>query len=93
MNNGDFDAGMLRDTTAAKWESPGLRVPHASPNLPPYTITAGKRVTEQQFNRLRAAFLNLGAKNPEHETVVRAPHKGYDGFIPAATPRTTWSEN
>lgn len=43
-----------------------------------------RRVTEQQFNRLRAAFLKLSAKNPEHETVMRALDKGYDGFVPAS---------
>lgn len=80
VHSGEFDAGILKDTTAAKWTQQGLRVIYASPELPPYNITVGKRVTDQQYARLRAAFLKLNSKNPEHEQVMRALDKGYDGF-------------
>lgn len=42
MNN-DFDAGILKDTMAYKWEGKGLRILHSSPALPPYNIVASKK--------------------------------------------------
>jgi phosphonate transport system substrate-binding protein len=80
VHSGDFDAGILKDTIAAKWKSQGLRVLYASPELPPYNIAVGPRVSDRQFARLQAAFLKLNAGDPAQEKVVLALDKGYDGF-------------
>lgn len=80
--NGDFDAGILKDTTAYKWEKKGLRVIHASAALPPYNIAAGKHVDDATLEKLRAAFLALDPNNPQHAEVIQALDSKYSGFAP-----------
>ncbi len=78
--NGDFDAGVLKDTMAYKWEGKGLRILHSSPELPPYNIAASKNVDKKLLAQIRQAFLQLDANNPEHLKVIKALDKKYDGF-------------
>ncbi len=80
--NGDFDAGILKDTTAYEWERKGLRVIYKSPELPPYNIAVSKRVDEPTRNALRQALLRLDLRNPAHRSVVEPLDKNYDGFAP-----------
>lgn len=79
MNN-DFDAGILKDTMAYKWEGKGLRIIHASPALPPYNIVASKNVSKEMLKELQRIFLSLDKNNPEHLKVIKAIDKKYDGF-------------
>ena len=78
--NGDFDAGVLKDTMAYKWEGKGLRILHSSPALPPYNIAASKNVDKKLLAELRQAFLALDGNNPAHLKVIKALDKKYDGF-------------
>ena len=78
--HGDFDAGILKDTTAFKWESKGLRILYSSPNLPPYNITVSKSVSKDMQKKLTRAFLNLDGKNTKHLKIIKALDKKYDGF-------------
>lgn len=78
--NGDFDAGILKDTMAYKWEGKGLRILYSSPNLPPYNITASKNVDQKLLAKIKQAFLNLDGKNPEHLKIIKALDKKYNGF-------------
>jgi phosphonate transport system substrate-binding protein len=78
--SGDFEAGILKDTTAYKWEGKGIRILYSSPDLPPYNIAASKRVDPVTLKKLREAFLNLDAKNPQHLIVIKSLDKKYDGF-------------
>ena len=80
--NGDFDAGILKDTTAYEWERKGLRILHASPPLPPYNIAVSRRVDEPTRNALRQALLRLNPRDPAHRNVVESLDKNYDGFAP-----------
>ena len=77
---GDFDAGILKDTTAFKWQNKGLRILYSSPQLPPYNIAASKNVDEQTLEQLKAAFLDLNPENPEHLAIIKSLDKKYDGF-------------
>lgn len=77
---GDFDAGILKDTTAYAWEKKGLRIIHTSPELPPYNIAVSQRVDEATFQALRKALLALDPKKPAHAPVITALDKSYDGF-------------
>jgi phosphonate transport system substrate-binding protein len=77
---GDFDAGILKDTTAYKWQDKGLRILYQSPDLPPYNIVASKRMDDVTYTKLQSAFLDLNAKNPEHMKIIKALDKKYDGF-------------
>jgi len=81
---GDFDAGILKDTTALKWEKKGLRILYASPALPPYNISVSSKVDEGTLKSLKKAFLNLNPGNPEHMKIIKALDKKYDGFAPTS---------
>lgn len=78
--NGDFDAGILKDTTAFKWQGKGLRIIHESDPLPPYNIAASKNVSPAVMVKLKKAFLALDINNPEHAIVIQALDKHYTGF-------------
>jgi len=78
--SGDFDAGILKDTMAFKWEDKGLRILYSSPALPPYNIAASKKVDAETLAALRKAFLSLDGNNPEHLKIIKALDKKYDGF-------------
>lgn len=78
--NGDFDAGILKDTMAYQWEGKGLRILAASPDLPPYNIAAKGNIDDDTFAKLKDAFLSLDKNNPEHLKVIKAIDKKYDGF-------------
>ena len=82
--NGDFDAGILKDTTAFQWEKKGLRIIHTSPELPPYNIAVGRQVEEPLRRAIQAALLRLNTANPEHLVVIKAMDENYDGFVPAS---------
>jgi phosphonate transport system substrate-binding protein len=82
--SGDFDAGILKDTMAYKWQGKGIRIIYESPDLPPYNITASRNVSPKTVAELRRAFLSLNAKNPEHLKVIKALDKKYDGFAPTS---------
>ncbi|MGW8246521.1 MAG: PhnD/SsuA/transferrin family substrate-binding protein [Acidiferrobacterales bacterium] len=82
--SGDFDAGILKDTMAYKWQGKGIRIIYQSPDLPPYNITASRDTSPQTVAELRKAFLALNAKNPAHMKVIKALDKKYDGFAPTS---------
>jgi len=82
--SGDFDAGILKDTMAFKWQGKGIRIVYQSPDLPPYNITASQDTSPQTVAELRKAFLSLNGKNPAHLKVIKALDKKYDGFAPTS---------
>lgn len=82
--NGDFDAGIVKDTTAWQWEGRGLRAFHHSPELPPYNIAVSRRVDDALAGRIQQALLRLTAANPQQAAIIRALDPSYDGFAAAA---------
>jgi phosphonate transport system substrate-binding protein len=78
--NGDFEAGILKDTMAYKWQGKGVRILYSTPDLPPYNIAASKNVDDETLNQLQKAFLKLNGKDPAHMAVIKALDKKYDGF-------------
>jgi phosphonate transport system substrate-binding protein len=79
--NGDFDAGILKDTTAYQWEKKGLRIFYASPDLPPYNIVVSRNVDEALYQAVKRALLKLDPQQPEHLKVIKALDPTYDGFV------------
>jgi len=77
---GDFDAGILKDTKAFKWENKGLRILYSSPHLPPYNIAVSRNVSPEMKKKLTRAFLSLDVANPAHKVVIKSLSKKYDGF-------------
>jgi len=82
--NGDFDAGILKDTSAYQWQEKGLRILHASPELPPYNIVVNKKLKPGAIAAIQAALLKLDVKNPAHASVIKALDASYDGFAPVS---------
>lgn len=82
--SGDFDAGILKDTTAYEWERKGLRILHASPELPPYNIVVSHRTSDEIYNAVRHAFLGLDPANPAHARVIKSLDPSYSGFAPTS---------
>ena len=82
--SGDFDAGILLDSTALTWSRKGLRVLHTSPLLPPYNIAVSAALGQGITERIRAALLRLDVSNPDDAKVLRALDPRYTGFAPTA---------
>jgi len=82
--SGDFDAGILKDTTAYDWQDKGLRILYSSPPLPPYNIVASSKVDARLYQQIRRAFLDLDIGNPAHKAVIQALDDDYDGFAPTS---------
>ena len=78
--HGDFDAGILKDTTAFKWKDKGLRVLYSTPDLPPYNVAVSKNVNQDLMDKITEAFVTLDGDNAEHLKVIKALDKKYNGF-------------
>lgn len=78
--NGDFEAGILKDTKALKWKNKGIRIIHSSPHLPPYNIAASSKLSPKQRKLIRQALLDLDINNPKHKKIIKALSSKYDGF-------------
>lgn len=78
--SGDFDAGIVKDTTATAWERKGLRILYSSPELPPYNISAKADMDGALLEKIRKAFLALDSQNPQHREIISALDPSYDGF-------------
>ena len=76
----DFDAGILKDTMAFKWEGKGLRILYATPDLPPYNVAVSGDVGPKLLAKIKKAFLDLDGDNPNHLKVIKALDKKYNGF-------------
>ncbi len=82
--HGEYDAGILKDTMAFKWQGKGIRILYSSPQLPPYNIAARGKLSRKLIARLRKAFLALDRNNPEHRPIIKALDNKYDGFAPTS---------
>jgi len=76
----DFDAGILKDTTAYAWQEKGIRILHSSPDLPPYNISARDGLDAKLLNKIQTAFIQLDINNPKHKPVIEALSPSYTGF-------------
>jgi phosphonate transport system substrate-binding protein len=78
--NKDFDAGILKDTIYEEFAPKGLRKIYTSPPLSSYLFAVSDRLPPATVKKLRSAFLELKATNPEGAAVLKELDKGYDGF-------------
>jgi phosphonate transport system substrate-binding protein len=76
----DFDAGILKDTMAYKWQGKGIRILYESPDLPPYNIAVSRKIDDKLFKILQDAFLSLDMNNPKDREIIHALDKKYNGF-------------
>jgi phosphonate transport system substrate-binding protein len=82
--NGDFDAGIVKDTIAEKFASQGLRVIYTSAPLPSYVFAVNKNLPPRTISKLKKAMLELKPNTEEHKAILTAIESGYDGFEVAA---------
>jgi phosphonate transport system substrate-binding protein len=80
---GEFDAGILKDSTARRSQGQGLRIVYTSPPLPGYAIAAGRHVPAALRRRVRDALLALNGDDPQERVVIKALDASYDGFAAA----------
>ncbi|WP_028484659.1 PhnD/SsuA/transferrin family substrate-binding protein [Thioalkalivibrio sp. ALE17] len=80
--SGDFDAGILKDTAAYRWEGEGIRILHASPYLPPYVIAARAGLDPDLRERVRDTLLAANPDDPASGPALRALDENYNGFAP-----------
>lgn len=78
--NRDYDAGIVKDTMAYKWEGRGIRVVYRSPELPPYNVAVSNKVSAGLGRDIRSAFLRLRLDRPADRDVIQALDKNYTGF-------------
>jgi phosphonate transport system substrate-binding protein len=81
---GKYDAGILKDTMAYKWKNKGIRIVYSSPDLPPYNIAASSKVSPAMLAKLKDAFMSLNTNTSEHQAIIKALDKNYDGFATAS---------
>lgn len=79
--NGDFDAGILKDTVAVEFAPKGLRVIHVSPPLAPYLFAVSRELPPQTVAKLKNAMLALSSRTPESKAALLALDPAYDGFV------------
>lgn len=82
--NGDFDAGILKDTVAEKFAAQGLRVIHTSPPLPSYVFAVNKNLPPKTIALLKHAMLELKDDTDENKAILTALEQGYNGFEAAS---------
>lgn len=82
--HGEYDAGILKDTMAFKWQGKGIRILYHTPDLPPYNIAASSNIDKELLSKLKQAFLSLDIKNPKHQRIIKALDEKYDGFAPTS---------
>ena len=81
--NKDYDAGILKDTTAFNWQKKGIRILYSSPELPPYNISVSKNISARLFTRIQHAFTALNENNSKHRVAIKALSENYNGFVTA----------
>ena len=78
--NGDFDAGIIKNTIVDKFADKGLRVIYTSVPLPSYIFAVNKNLPARTITKLKKAMLALKADTDEHKAILTAIENGYDGF-------------
>lgn len=76
----DYDAGILKDTMAYKWQNRGIRILYASEPLPPYNITATAQLDHTLLSQIQAAFLRLNPNGAQQQKIIKALDPNYTGF-------------
>lgn len=78
---GDFDGGILKDSTAEEFKGRGIVVVGSTPPLPSYIFAVHPGMPVAVRNQLRDALLALNKTTPDKTATLEAFDKAYDGFI------------
>lgn len=78
---GDFDGGILLNSTAETFKSKGIVVLDSTEPLPSYIFAVHPGMPVATRNQLRDALLALKKNTPENIATLEAFDKAYDGFV------------
>ncbi len=78
---GDFEGGILKDSTADDFKDKGIVVIGSTPALPSYVFAVHPSMPVSMRNKLRDAFLSLKKDTPVGAVTLDAFDSSYDGFV------------
>lgn len=78
---GDFDGGILKDSTADDFKDKGIVVIGSTPPLPSYIFAVHPSMPANTRNKLRDALLSLKKDSPVGTVTLEAFDSTYDGFV------------
>ena len=78
---GDFDGGILKDSTAEEFKGRGIVVVGSTPPLPSYIFAVHPDMPVAVRNQLRDALLALNKTTPDKTASLEAFDIAYDGFM------------
>jgi phosphonate transport system substrate-binding protein len=78
---GDFDGGILKDSTADDFKGRGIVAIASTAPLPSYVFAVRPQVPATLRQRLRDALLALKKDTPDHAATLEAFDNAYDGFV------------
>lgn len=78
---GDFDGGILKDSTADEFKGRGIVVVGSTAPLPSYIFAVHPGMSVAVRERLRDALLALNRRTPDRAATLAAFDKAYDGFV------------
>lgn len=82
--HGEYDAGAVMESVAARHERDGLVAVAVSPAIPEFNISAARDLDPGLAERLQRALLGLSRATPEGAAVLEALAADYTGFAAAA---------
>lgn len=81
---GEHDAGFIKESTAVRFRSQGLRVVASSRELPAIPLIARQGASKQLVESVRTALVKLDRKNPQHSRILDQWDNEYrNGFVAA----------
>lgn len=82
--HGEFDAGAVMESVAARYAAEGLIALAQSPPIPEFNICASRDLEDELRARLGAALLALSRKSTDGAAVLDALYPDYTGFVQTA---------
>lgn len=82
---GEYDAGFIKESTALRFRSQGLRVVASSCELPSIPLIARPGASKQLVESIRKALVRLDRQNPQHRRILDQWDNEYrNGFVSAS---------
>lgn len=79
--NGEYHAGAVMESVAARYLPEGLEILAQSPPIPEFNLCANAALAAADVERIRAAVLALDAAAAEGKSVLEALYSEYTGFV------------
>ena len=81
---GEYDAGFIKESTALRFRSQGLRIVATSQELPSIPLIARQGTSRELVESVRKALVQLDRQNPQHRKILDQWDNEYrNGFVAA----------